>query len=67
MAALIGKQAIIVGAGIGGLAAAGAVADRFEQVFVLERELTPIHGPASPGNAPSTTYSRTSRWRQNCA
>jgi 2-polyprenyl-6-methoxyphenol hydroxylase-like FAD-dependent oxidoreductase len=41
MAALIGKQAIVVGAGMGGLAAAGAAADYFERVIVLERDSLP--------------------------
>jgi 2-polyprenyl-6-methoxyphenol hydroxylase-like FAD-dependent oxidoreductase len=35
---LIGKQAIVVGAGVAGLTAARAVADYFEQVVVLERD-----------------------------
>jgi hypothetical protein len=36
---LPGTQAIIVGAGIAGLAAAGALAEWFERVIVLERDL----------------------------
>jgi flavin-dependent dehydrogenase len=38
---LIGKQAVVIGAGLGGLAAAGALADHFEQVVVLERDTLP--------------------------
>jgi 2-polyprenyl-6-methoxyphenol hydroxylase-like FAD-dependent oxidoreductase len=38
---LIGKQAVVIGAGMGGLTAAGALADRFEQVVVLERDTLP--------------------------
>ena len=38
---LIGKQAVVVGAGIGGLTAAGALAEYFEQVVVLERDTLP--------------------------
>jgi 2-polyprenyl-6-methoxyphenol hydroxylase-like FAD-dependent oxidoreductase len=38
---LIGKQAVVVGAGIGGLAAAGALSDHFERVVVLERDTLP--------------------------
>lgn len=34
----IGRQAVVVGAGMGGLAAARALADHFEQVVVLERD-----------------------------
>src|SRR5712691_6605791 len=37
----IGKRAVVVGAGMGGLTAAGALADRFEQVLVLERDALP--------------------------
>jgi len=35
MASLIGRQAVIVGAGRGGLTAARALADHFERVVVL--------------------------------
>jgi 2-polyprenyl-6-methoxyphenol hydroxylase-like FAD-dependent oxidoreductase len=38
---ILGKQAVVVGAGIGGLAAAGALADSFERVVVLERDALP--------------------------
>jgi 2-polyprenyl-6-methoxyphenol hydroxylase-like FAD-dependent oxidoreductase len=38
---VIGKQAIVIGAGMGGLTAAGALADHFEQVVVLERDILP--------------------------
>jgi 2-polyprenyl-6-methoxyphenol hydroxylase-like FAD-dependent oxidoreductase len=34
----IGKQAVVIGAGMAGLAAAGALADHFERVIVLERD-----------------------------
>src|SRR5258706_1657073 len=37
----IGKQAVVIGAGIGGLTAAGALAHRFDQVVVLERDTLP--------------------------
>jgi 2-polyprenyl-6-methoxyphenol hydroxylase-like FAD-dependent oxidoreductase len=37
----IGKQAVIIGAGIAGLATAGALADWFERVIVLERDNLP--------------------------
>ena len=37
----IGKQAVVIGAGMAGLAAAGAVADFFERVTVLERDRLP--------------------------
>jgi 2-polyprenyl-6-methoxyphenol hydroxylase-like FAD-dependent oxidoreductase len=38
---IVGKQAVVVGAGMGGLAAAGALANHFEQVVVLERDTLP--------------------------
>jgi 2-polyprenyl-6-methoxyphenol hydroxylase-like FAD-dependent oxidoreductase len=41
MSSPIGKRAVVVGAGMGGLTAAGALADRFEQVLVLERDTLP--------------------------
>src|SRR5262245_6491964 len=44
MAELIGRQAAVIGAGMGGLTAARALADHFEHVLVLERD-------ALPGNA----------------
>ena len=37
----VGSQAVVVGAGIGGLAAAGALAPHFEQVVVVERDALP--------------------------
>src|SRR3954452_7846638 len=39
---LVGRRAVVVGAGIGGLAAARALADHFEQVVVLERDVLPL-------------------------
>ena len=38
---LIGKQAVVVGAGMSGLTAAGALAHRFDHVVVLERDTLP--------------------------
>ena len=35
---MIGRQAVVIGAGMGGLAAAGALAGFFEHVIVLERD-----------------------------
>jgi 2-polyprenyl-6-methoxyphenol hydroxylase-like FAD-dependent oxidoreductase len=46
---LIGKQAIVVGAGMGGLAAAGAIAQHFEQVVVVERDALPAEPTHRPG------------------
>jgi 2-polyprenyl-6-methoxyphenol hydroxylase-like FAD-dependent oxidoreductase len=41
MAELIGRQAVVIGAGMGGLTAARAAADHFERVLVLERDALP--------------------------
>jgi hypothetical protein len=41
MPSRIGKQAVVVGAGIGGLTAARVVADCFERVIVLDRDALP--------------------------
>ena len=49
MTSLLGKQAVVVGAGMGGLAAAGALADYFERVIVLERDALPMDAAYRPG------------------
>ena len=41
MSNVIGQQAVVIGAGIGGLSAARALADHFERVLVLERDALP--------------------------
>ena len=38
----IGRQAVVIGAGMGGLSAARALADYFEHVAVLERDTLPL-------------------------
>jgi 2-polyprenyl-6-methoxyphenol hydroxylase-like FAD-dependent oxidoreductase len=38
MSSILGRRAVVIGAGIGGLSAAGALAGFFEQVDVLERD-----------------------------
>ena len=38
----IGRQAVVVGAGMGGLPAARVLADFFEHVVVLERDTLPL-------------------------
>ena len=45
----IGKQAVVIGAGMAGLAAAGAVADHFERVIVLDRDGLPNQAAPRPG------------------
>jgi 2-polyprenyl-6-methoxyphenol hydroxylase-like FAD-dependent oxidoreductase len=51
MATVLGGQALVIGAGMSGLAAAGALAKHFEQVIVLERDglaRDPSHRPGTP-------------------
>jgi 2-polyprenyl-6-methoxyphenol hydroxylase-like FAD-dependent oxidoreductase len=38
---LVGRQAVVIGASMAGLAVAGALADHFEQIIVLERDTLP--------------------------
>jgi phytoene dehydrogenase-like protein len=52
---LMGKQAVVIGAGMGGLAAAGALADHFEQVVVLERDTLPSE-PAHRAGTPQARH-----------
>lgn len=54
MSAHIGKQAVIVGAGVAGLTAARSVADFFERVILLEADAL----PAEPLNRPGTPQCR---------
>jgi 2-polyprenyl-6-methoxyphenol hydroxylase-like FAD-dependent oxidoreductase len=51
VAQFIGETAVVIGAGIGGLTAAAALAGHFGRVFVLERDelpLQPSHRPSLP-------------------
>jgi 2-polyprenyl-6-methoxyphenol hydroxylase-like FAD-dependent oxidoreductase len=51
MANVLGGQALVIGAGMSGLAAAGALANHFERVIVLERDRLgdePAHRPGTP-------------------
>jgi 2-polyprenyl-6-methoxyphenol hydroxylase-like FAD-dependent oxidoreductase len=45
----IGKRAIVIGAGISGVAAARALADHFEEVVVFERDEFPSDATPRPG------------------
>jgi len=49
----IGRQAVVIGAGMAGLAAAGALADYFERVIVLERDRLPNEAVPRPGTPQS--------------
>jgi adenine/guanine phosphoribosyltransferase-like PRPP-binding protein len=42
----LGKQTLVIGAAVGGLAAAGAVSDYFEEIVILRRDELP--GSAIP-------------------
>jgi 2-polyprenyl-6-methoxyphenol hydroxylase-like FAD-dependent oxidoreductase len=53
-ATLIGKRAVVIGAGMGGLTAAGALADHFDQVLILERDTL----PSEPTNRAGTPQAR---------
>ena len=46
---VIGEQAVVIGGGMGGLAAAGALANHFEKVVVLERDFLPPNVSERPG------------------
>jgi 2-polyprenyl-6-methoxyphenol hydroxylase-like FAD-dependent oxidoreductase len=50
---MIGKQAVVIGAGMGGLAAAGALAGHFEEVVVLERDALPTEAKHRAGTPQS--------------
>jgi flavin-dependent dehydrogenase len=39
MSTVIGQRAVVIGAGIGGLSAAGVLAPYFQQVLILERDV----------------------------
>jgi protoporphyrinogen oxidase len=49
MNGLLGQRAVVVGAGIGGLSMAGALANHFEQVEVLERDGLTTPACSRPG------------------
>src|SRR5215475_12443231 len=51
MSSFLGRRAVVIGAGIAGLSAAGALAGYFEQVEILERDrlaATPASRPGTP-------------------
>jgi 2-polyprenyl-6-methoxyphenol hydroxylase-like FAD-dependent oxidoreductase len=51
----IGKQAVVIGAGMAGLTAAGALADHFDQVVLLERDTLPSE-PAHRAGTPQARH-----------
>ena len=50
---LIGRRAVVVGAGMAGLPAARTLADYFEQVVVLERDTLPLDASHRSGTPQS--------------
>jgi 2-polyprenyl-6-methoxyphenol hydroxylase-like FAD-dependent oxidoreductase len=50
----VGRRAVVIGAGISGLAVAGALADFFEEVTVVERDSL----PRAPADRPGTPQSK---------
>ena len=53
MSGSIGERAVVVGAGVGGLVAARALADHFDEVVVLERDALPQEATPRSGTAQS--------------
>jgi 2-polyprenyl-6-methoxyphenol hydroxylase-like FAD-dependent oxidoreductase len=49
MSGLLGRRAVVVGGGIGGLSMAGALAQYFEQVEILERDRLTAFAASRPG------------------
>jgi 2-polyprenyl-6-methoxyphenol hydroxylase-like FAD-dependent oxidoreductase len=49
MSRLLGHRAVVVGAGIGGLSMAGALAKHFEQVEIFERDRLTAYAASRPG------------------
>src|SRR5215510_6881297 len=49
MSSVLGQRAVVVGADIGGLSMAGALANHFEQVEVLERDCLTTPACSRPG------------------
>ena len=53
MSPLLGRQAVVVGAGMAGLTAARALADHFEGVVVVENDGLPASAAPRPGTPQS--------------
>jgi hypothetical protein len=47
--AYLGKRAIVVGAGLGGLSAAGVLPDYFDEIMILDRDELPDEPTRRPG------------------
>ena len=48
MSQYVGRQAVVIGAGMGGLSAARALAEHFEQVVVIENDALPAEAARIP-------------------
>src|SRR5215470_12997055 len=55
MSGLLGQRAVVVGAGIGGLAMAGALAKYFDRVEIFERDSL-VTSPASRSGTPQDRH-----------
>jgi 2-polyprenyl-6-methoxyphenol hydroxylase-like FAD-dependent oxidoreductase len=55
MSNVIGQHAVVIGAGMGGLSAARALADHFEHVLILERDALP-EDPLDRAGVPQGRY-----------
>jgi len=49
MSGFLGRRAIVIGAGMGGMSAAAALASHFQQVDILERDLVTSSATSRPG------------------
>jgi 2-polyprenyl-6-methoxyphenol hydroxylase-like FAD-dependent oxidoreductase len=49
MSNALGRQAVVIGAGMGGMSAARALADHFEKVLVIENDALPAQALPRPG------------------
>jgi flavin-dependent dehydrogenase len=63
----IGTRAIVIGAGISGLAAAHALADHFEEVVVFERDEFSLRRHSPAGRTAGEAGSRITRGRNEGA
>lgn len=67
MSGLLGQRAVVVGAGIGGLSIAGALAQYFEQVEILERDRLTASAASRSGTPPGSAPACLAGWRPSGA
>ena len=63
MKGLLGRRAVVVGAGIGGLSMAGALSKYFEHVEVFERDRLAGLPASRSGTPPGSASTWSARWR----